>query len=154
MISTMPADPAGLVTESEVLLDTVKLVPGVAPKLTAVAPLKAVPVTVTRVPPAIVPAPGLTPETVGAGGALYVNRSAANVGEVLLGVTTLTSTDPDEPAGLITVMDVLLTTLRLVPAVDPKFTAVAPVKPTPVIVTLVPPAVDPVFGEMPVTVQP
>ena len=39
-----------------------------APKLTAVAPVKPVPVTVTDVPPVLGPEVGLTPVTVGAGG--------------------------------------------------------------------------------------
>lgn len=44
------------------------------------------------------------------------------------------------------------TTLRLVPGVVPKLTAVAPVNPAPVTVTAVPPVTCPVVGEMPVTV--
>ena len=43
-----------------------KLVAAVAPKLTAVAPVKPVPVMVTEVPPASGPAVGLTAVTVGA----------------------------------------------------------------------------------------
>ena len=39
---------------------TTKLVAGVAPKLTAVAPVKRVPVMVTLVPPAVGPKLGLT----------------------------------------------------------------------------------------------
>ena len=48
-------------------LPTVKLLAGVEPKLTAVAPVKPVPVIVTTVPPATGPEVGLRPETVGAG---------------------------------------------------------------------------------------
>ena len=47
-------------------LTTVKLWPALVPKCTAVAPVKAVPVTVTVVPPAVGPEVGLTPVTVGA----------------------------------------------------------------------------------------
>jgi hypothetical protein len=47
---------------------------------------------------------------------------------------------------------VLLLTVKLVAAVLPKWTLVAFVKPVPVIVTLVPPAVGPVLGLTPVTV--
>jgi hypothetical protein len=43
----------------------VKLVAGVLPKVTAVAPKKLEPVMVTLVPPAVVPEFGLTPVTVG-----------------------------------------------------------------------------------------
>jgi hypothetical protein len=72
----------------------------------------------------------------------------------LLGVTTVTSTAPAEPDGLVIVIDVLELTVRLVPFVVPNFTAVAPVKPIPVTVTTVAPVVGPLVGLMPVTVQP
>ncbi len=45
-----------------------------------------------------------------------------------------------------------MTTVKLVAAMDPKVTAVAPVKAEPVSVTTVPPEVGPVAGEMLVTV--
>ena len=67
--STVPV-PAGAVTVSEVALFTVTPVPAVAPKSTAVAPVKPVPVSVTEVPPATGPLFGLTAVTVG--GPLYV----------------------------------------------------------------------------------
>ena len=67
------------------------------------------------------------------------------------GVVTVTSTTP-VPAGLSAVIDVSLTTVTFVAAVVPKSTAVAPVKPVPVIVTKVPPAVEPLVGLRPVTV--
>ena len=51
-----------------VALLTVKLVAVVAPNLTAVAPVRLVPVIVTLVPPAVGPAVGLTEVTVGGGG--------------------------------------------------------------------------------------
>jgi hypothetical protein len=44
-------------------------------------------------------------------------------------------------------------TVKLVAAVVPNCTAVAPVKPVPVTVTLLPPAVGPLVGLMPVTVD-
>ena len=62
----------------------------------------------------------------------------------------MTSTVP-VPAGLFAVIVVSLTTVRPVAAVVPKSTAVAPVKPVPVIVTGVPPAVVPLVGLRPVT---
>jgi hypothetical protein len=49
---------------------------------------------------------------------------------------------------------VSLTTVKLVAIFEPKFTVVAPVKPEPVMVTDVPPAVWPYAGEMPVTFGP
>ena len=50
---------------------TVKLVAGVLPNSTAVAPLKPVPLMVTEVPPAVVPLAGLMPVTAGAGRMVY-----------------------------------------------------------------------------------
>ena len=50
--STVPV-PAGLSAVIVVSLTTVRFVAGVVPKSTAVAPVKLVPVIVTRVPPAV-----------------------------------------------------------------------------------------------------
>ena len=66
-------------------------------------------------------------------------------------VVTLTSTVP-VPAGEVAVIDVAELTVKPVAGVAPKLTAVAPVKPVPVMVTEVPPAVGPVVGEIEVTV--
>ena len=62
---TVPA-PAGLLAVIVVALTTMTLVAAVAPNLTDVAPVKPVPVIVTRVPPAAGPLVGLRPVTVGA----------------------------------------------------------------------------------------
>src|SRR5438874_1006639 len=62
----LPGGEAAVIWES---LLKVKDVAGVFPKLTAVAPVKLVPEIVTLVPPAAGPEDGLTPVTVGAGGA-------------------------------------------------------------------------------------
>jgi hypothetical protein len=56
------------------------------------------------------------------------------------------------PAGEVAVIEVAELTVKPVAAVAPKFTAVAPVKLVPVIVTVVPPAVGPTVGEIEVTV--
>ena len=48
-------------------------------------------------------------------------------------------------------IDVAELTVKLVAAVAPKVTAVAPVNPVPVIVTVVPPGVGPAVGEIDVT---
>ena len=118
------------------------------PKSTAVAPVKPVPVIVTRVPPAGGPLVGLRPVTVG----------AAHVGELIgrrggrraLPASSRSRPPCRLPAGLSAVIVVSLTTVRFVAAVVPKSTAVAPVKPVPVIVTKVPPAVGPLVGLRPV----
>ena len=64
--STVPV-PAGAVALMEVALVTVKLAAAVDPNLTAVAPVKSVPVRVTVVPPEAGPLAGDRVVTVGAG---------------------------------------------------------------------------------------
>jgi hypothetical protein len=63
--STLPDEPAGATAVSCVADRTVKLVAAVPPKVTAVVPRKLVPVTVTTVPPPVLPEKGDTPVTVG-----------------------------------------------------------------------------------------
>ena len=67
------------------------------------------------------------------------------------GVVTKTLAVPAVPAGVVTVMEVALFTTRLVAAVPPMVTAVAPVKSAPVMVMVVPPAAEPVVGEILIT---
>ena len=74
--------------------------------------------------------------------------SAFEVVEVPPGVVTVTSTVPALPAGAVAVICVAPFTVKLVAAVPPKLTAVAPVSAVPVIVTLVPPDSGPAFGAM------
>jgi hypothetical protein len=92
----------------EVGLFTVKVVAAVVPKVTALAPVKLVPVIVTEVAPEVGPEVGLTLVTVGAGGRTKVNWSFALVVEVPPGVVTVTSTAPAAPAGAVAVMEVAL----------------------------------------------
>ena len=65
------------------------------------------------------------------------------------GPVTVTSTVPAAPAGAVAVMEVALLTVKVEAAVVPNFTAVAPVKLVPVIVTEVPPVVGPEVGLTP-----
>jgi len=67
-------------------------------------------------------------------------------------VVTSTLAVPAVPAGVVAVILVELTTIKLVAAVPPMVTEVAPVKPVPVMVMAVPPAVEPLVGEILVTV--
>ncbi len=53
-------------------VSTVKLVAGVTPKLTSVAPVRSVPVIVTLVPPPAGPVVGFTLVTIGAAGVVVV----------------------------------------------------------------------------------
>ena len=72
--------------------------------------------------------------------------------EVPAGPVIVTSTVPD-PAGAVTLICVPAElTATLVAAVVPKSTAVAPLKPVPVIVTVVPATAGPCAGLTPVTV--
>ena len=148
--STAPADSAGLVAVICVAETITTLLAASVPKSTAVAPVKPVPPIVTAVPPAKGPAELLTPVTVGAG--MAVKRSAEEVVETPPGPVTVTSTMPADSAGLVAVICVGETTTTLLAAIVPKSTTVAPLKPTPVIVTGVPPAAGPCDGLMPVTV--
>jgi len=150
---TIPALSAAEVAVIAVEELTVKLVALVEPNLTAVTPLKLVPVMVTTVPPATGPLVGLTFVTVGAGpGGTYVNPSAELVELVPPGVVTVTCTVPAASGGDVAVIAVAELTVKLVAFVEPNLTAVAPVKFVPVIVTEVPPASRPAFGLTPVTV--
>ena len=64
----------------------------------------------------------------------------------------MTSTVPAAPAGDLAVIDVAEFTVTKVAFAAPNFTAVAPVRFVPVMVTVVPPNVGPAVGEMEVTV--
>src|SRR5208283_830056 len=147
--STVPAEPTGETAVIWVVEVTVKLDAAVVPNITAVAPVNPVPVIVTVVPPATGPAAGVIPVTTGTGS--YVNSSAGEVALVPPGVVTVTSTVPAEPAGETAVIWVVEVTVKLDAAVVPNITAVAPVNPVPVIVTVVPPATGPAAGVIPVT---
>jgi hypothetical protein len=65
---------------------------------------------------------------------------------------TVTVTAPAVPAGVVAVIEVLLTTVTLVAAAEPNVTVAPLAKLLPVIVTEVPPATGPLFGLTLVTV--
>ena len=67
-------------------------------------------------------------------------------------LVTVTVTAPAVSAGVVAVMLVLLTTTTLVAAFPPNDTVAPAAKFPPEIVTLVPPSVEPVFGDTLVTV--
>jgi hypothetical protein len=142
--STAPAACAGAITEIDVAEITVNGT-AVAPNETPVVPLRSVPVIVTTVPPPVEPFVGLRPVTVGAG-TWYVNWSAGLAADGPPGVVTVTSTPPAACAGVTAEMDVEEITVTEVAAIPPNETAVAPVKLVPLIVTLVPPLVEPLLG--------
>jgi hypothetical protein len=145
---TAPALPAGVVAVMLVLLTTTTLVAAVPPNLTVAPAAKFVPAIVTAVPPDVEPVFGDTLLTVG--GRAYVNPL---VRLPLCPLTvTVTVTAPTLPAGVVAVMLVLLTTTTLVAAAAPNVTVAPVAKFEPVMVTAVPPAVDPLFGDTLVTV--
>ena len=145
---TAPAVPAGVVAVIDVALTTVTFVAEALPNVTVAPVTKFVPVIVTAVPPAVVPVFGDTLVTVGV--ATYVYPF---VRLPLCPLTvTVTVTAPAVPAGVVAVIDVALTTVTFVAAVEPNFTVAPVAKFVPVIVTLVPPATGPFAGDTPVTV--
>jgi len=125
-------------------------VPFVFPNLNFVADVpraKPAPVTVTLVPPAEDPVFGLRPVTVGRN----LKRSTFETTLVPPGVVTLTSTVPAASVGETAVIEVAEFTVKLVASAEPNLTEVAPVNPTPVMVTVVPPDTGPWVGDSLVT---
>ena len=143
LIGPLPA-PSGTVAVICVAETTVN-VALVPLKLTALAPEKFVPLTVTDDPTA--PLAGLNPVTVGAGGGPITVKLAA-LAAVPPGVVTLTGPLP-APAGTVALICVAETTEKLAADVPLKATAVAPVKFVPLTVTAAPTA--PLAGLNPVT---
>jgi hypothetical protein len=136
---TLPAVPLPTTAVMLVELTTVNDVAAVPPKLTAVAPVKFVPVMVTVAPTAA--DVGVNDVMVGAG----INVKPAEVA-VPPGVVTVIL--PVVPAATTAVMLVALTTVKDVAAVPPNFTAVAPVKLVPVMVTVMPAAAEAGVNEL------
>jgi hypothetical protein len=123
---TLPVVPAATTAVILVALTTVNEAAAVPPKLTAVAPVKLVPVIVTVCP---VPAEvGLKDVIVGGG--RYVKPANVPVPDAVV-----TETTPEVPAATVALILVALTTVNVDAAVPPKLTAVAPVKLVPVMVT-------------------
>jgi len=78
---------------------------------------------------------------------VYLKRSLVLMALVPIGVVTLTSTVPSGSAGDTAVIEVEEFTVELTAAADPKFTAVAPLKLAPAILTVVPSTVEPWLGD-------
>src|SRR5262245_19968808 len=141
--STAPAACAGVIAMIVVALSTVKLVAATPPIVTAVAPVKFVPVIVMLVPPNVLPVFGLMEPIVGAG-VKYVNTE--DIVAVPPGVVTAISTSPAACGGVTMMIVVELITVTLVAATPPTTTPTMSVKLVPVMVTAVPPSVLPVLG--------
>jgi hypothetical protein len=139
---TAPALPAGVVAMIVVLLLTTTFVAAAPPNVTVAPVAKFVPVRVTAVPPSVDPLLGLTAVTVG--GAKYVNPFVKL--PLCPPIVTVTVTAPALDAGVVAVIVVLLVTTTFVAAAAPNVTVAPAAKFVPVIVTVVPPAVVPLFG--------
>ena len=100
-------------------------------------------------PPLRGPEAGLSEVIVGA--ATNVNWSNEPVTSVPPAEVTVTSTTPGVVAGVVAAIDVSPAMVNAAAGTPPNETAVAPLKPVPVIVTVVPPAAGPAATEMPVT---
>ena len=116
---------------------------GLAPKNTSVTAVKPVPVRVTLLPPATGPPVG--DKLVRVGAEIYWNIAPLLVAYAL---STVTAIVPAEPAGDVAVTVLSEITVKLVAAVVPKNTSRVLIKPAPVMVTIVPPAVGPDVGAM------
>src|SRR5665213_234813 len=101
----------------------------------------------TLVPPLAGPDVGARPVRVGAG----INVNVPTDVPVPFGVVTLTVTAP-LPAAVTAVIWVAEFTTKVAALVPPNWTAVAPVKPVPVMTTVVPPDAGPDVGANPVMV--
>lgn len=127
--TTLPVAPIHTEAVMVVGFTTVKLPVKTPPKLTAVTPVKFVPVIVTNVE--VVPLVGVNDVIVGNNP--YKKPSAEDVPD---GVVTLTL--PEAPVATVAVIVVVFTTVNDDAATPPKLTVVAPVKFEPVIVITVP----------------
>jgi hypothetical protein len=124
-----PEEPVATTAVMVAASTTVNDAAAVPPKLTAVAPVKLVPLIVTFAPLAALV--GVKEVIVGAG--MKVNPAST-----ALPPGVVTETSPEEPEATTAVMVVASTTVNDVAAVPPKLTAVASVKSVPLIVTLAP----------------
>jgi hypothetical protein len=145
---TVPALSAGAMAVMVVLFTTTTLVAAVAPNVTVAPVAKFVPVIVTAVATPANPLFGDTPVTVGT--PIKVNPLARL--PLCPPTVTVTVTGPALPAGALAVMVVLFTTTTLVATPAPNVTVAPVAKFVPVIVTAVPPAANPLFGDTPLTV--
>src|SRR4029077_8573087 len=146
---TAPALPAGVVAVIVVAFTTTTFVAEPFPNFTVAPPANFVPVIVTAVPPATGPLFGLTLLTVGVTTYVY---PFARLPLCPLTLVTVTVTAPALPAGVVAVIVVPFTTTTFVAAAAPNVTVAPAAKFVPVIVTDVPPNVEPLLGETLLTV--
>src|SRR5258706_448842 len=141
---TGPAACAAVVAVIVVLVATVTPVAALPPTLTVAPAAKPVPVIVIPVPPLVEPDAGATLVTVGAG-ATYV-KAFASVPFCASALVTVTLAGPAACAGVAAVIVVPLTTVTPVATLPPTLTVAPAAKLVPVIVTAVPPPLEPDVG--------
>ena len=151
-VTSISPVPEGATARTVFELTRVKLVAGVPPKDTAVVVDSSVPMIVTTVPPDDVPDAGESRVTVGRTGVLNSYLELSPVSDVPSPEVTVTSTSPVMCNGTVAKMVVGLKIENDVAADAPNDTAVAVSRLRPVIVTVLPPAVDPNRGSSDVTV--
>ena len=146
-----PDGPGGTRATNEVAEATLKDAEAV-PNLTAVAPEKSEPDTVTSSPPLVGPLRATIPVTCGDTKVYRALATAALVPPAVPEVDTVTVTwDPVPTSGVVTVTDVGVCAVTIA-AAPPKWTVGTPVpNPLPVMNTVRPPVAGPELGLSPVT---
>src|SRR5580704_2545194 len=147
---TAPAAPAGVVAVIVVLLIPVTPRAALPPRLAVAPAAKLAPLMVITVPPVVRPVFGDTLLTVGAGNT-YV-KPAVSVPFWPSVFVTVMFAAPAPCPDVVAVIVVLLITVTPRAALPPRLTVAPAAKFVPVIVTAVPPAVEPVFGDTLLTV--
>jgi hypothetical protein len=143
LIFTVPAAWALVLATTLVVPVTMKVVAVVVANVTDVAPFRLVPVIVTVVPPSVEPLVGVNEVMVGAG---TTNVKLPEDVAVPPAVVTEMLTVPAACALVLATTLVVPVTEKLVAVVVPNLTEVAPFRLVPVMVTVVPPSVEPVVG--------
>src|SRR5262245_60917281 len=121
-MSTVPTVPEGAKARRAVS-EMTRNHAAVVPKVTPVAPVRLLPVTVTTEPPAALPEEGVMPVTEGVEALLYVNWSDELVADVPEKVVTVTWTVPAAWGGLVAMICVAETTVNAA-VTSPNFTSV------------------------------
>lgn len=151
-IGTSPAEVAGVFTVRRPSFTTLSAVPAFPPKVTDVALVNPLPVSVTVVPPNEGPPhDGDTDSTRTASAYSNWLYPVSTAGLVPYGVVTVTAARPVACAGAVAVIDMSEFTVTPVAGMPSNETVEAPVKPMPAMRTGVPPTVGPLDGTRPVT---
>ena len=148
MISTIPADAAGVFATISVFDMTVTSVAGMPPTVTVIPSRKFSPVMVIGVPPATGPRDAemsvIVKEPTNV-------KATGSVEDCPSGLVTTTSATPADAAGVVTAISVAEITVMPVATTPPMVTCAPSTKSVPAIAIVVPPVVGPLVGVMLVT---